>query len=136
VIFKLVECVTNNATSYTWEEMGTIHYMFLGPFNTHGKLLSFHPYHEVVYFKRGSVLYFYFYDLEDNHIDIIDPAIVEHNKIVYDYIKNCGQPLLDCFASFVCCLDKKVIYCTNFTLLISLVLISLFCHNANIVLHL
>ncbi|GAU16427.1 hypothetical protein TSUD_117760 [Trifolium subterraneum] len=99
-VFELIECVTNNVSSYTWNMMFEIESEELMPLNTYGKLLSFHPYHEVAFFKRGTQLYLYL-------TGDIGVSELEYNKLAYDYIKHCGQPWLDCIAPFACTLEKK-----------------------------
>jgi hypothetical protein len=111
-VFELIESVTNNVSSYTWDVMFAIESEELLPLNTNGKLLSFHPYHEVAFFHCGINLYFY--SIEDLLVDE-----VQYNKLAYDYIKHCGTPLLDCIAPFACTLEKKVNYCSNFILISS-----------------
>jgi hypothetical protein len=112
MIFELIESVTNNVSSYTWDVMFAIESDDLLPLTTNGKLLSFHPYHEVAFFHCGTNLYFY--SIEDLLVDE-----VQYNKLAYDYIKHCGTPLLDCIAPFACTLEKKVNYCSNFILISS-----------------
>ncbi|PNX96314.1 F-box protein [Trifolium pratense] len=107
-VFELIECVTNNVSSYTWNIVFEIESEELMPLNFYGKLLSFHPYHEVAFFKRGTQLYVYFTEPNLSYTTIdIEVGEVQYNKLAYDYIKHCGQPLLDCIAPFACTLEKK-----------------------------
>lgn len=111
-LYQLIECVTNNSSSYIWDMIFHIENEEFLPLNTHGELLSYHPYHDLVFFKRGYHVYFYLDEFMGNYYTNF--GIVEYDKIVYDYIRNCGQPLLDCCVPFACILDKKVINCTYF----------------------
>lgn len=113
-LFELIESVTNNSTCYTWDMIFHIENEEFLPLNTYGEFLSYHPYHDLVFFKRGYHVYFYLDEFTGNYYTNF--GTVEYNKTVYDYIRNCGQPLLDCSVPFACILDKKVINCTYFIL--------------------
>lgn len=105
VCFELVECVTMGVSSYTWHIINNTENVNLLMFNTNGKLLSFNPYRRVAFFKIENVLYHYFYNFNGNNITMF--GIIGYDTSVYDYIRNCGDLLLKCFAPFACCLDKE-----------------------------
>ncbi|XP_004516536.3 uncharacterized protein [Cicer arietinum] len=108
VVCELVECVTRGVTSYSWCNIHNIENENLWHLNTYGELLSFHPYHQVAFFKRKKFQFFCF----QIGIDFTDVQEIPYNEILYDYLRYCRPPLLDCSAPFACCLNKEVIDCT------------------------
>ncbi|CAJ2669215.1 unnamed protein product [Trifolium pratense] len=105
MIYELVECITRNVTSYSWCNVRRIEAASLLDHNTHGNLLSFHPYYEVAFFKRHKNELYYFHICNDNNITNI--KLVPYSDILYDYLRCCHPPLLQCFKPFICCLNKE-----------------------------
>jgi hypothetical protein len=105
-VYELVECITRNVTSYSWSNIHTIEAASMLHLNTHGNLLSFHPYYEIAFFKLHKNLLYFFNISNNNIINIME---VPYSDILYDYLRCCHPPLLQCFKPFICCLNKEVI---------------------------
>ncbi|WJX80871.1 hypothetical protein P8452_63812 [Trifolium repens] len=103
-VYELVECITRNVTSYSWSNIHTIEAASMLHLNTHGNLLSFHPYYEIAFFKLHKNLLYFFNISNNNIINIME---VPYSDILYDYLRCCHPPLLQCFKPFICCLNKE-----------------------------
>ncbi|WJX75404.1 hypothetical protein P8452_58939 [Trifolium repens] len=103
-VYELVECITRNVTSYSWSNIHTIEAASMLHLNTHGNLLSFHPYYEIAFFKLHKNLLYFFNISNNNIINILE---VPYSDILYDYLRCCHPPLLQCFKPFICCLNKE-----------------------------
>ncbi|GAU23218.1 hypothetical protein TSUD_172460 [Trifolium subterraneum] len=105
MVYELVESVTRDVTTYSWcniyRTQAAISLLHL---NNNSKLLSFHPYNEVAFFKRYKNLLYYFKVGNNNIIDIKE---VPYNDIHYDYLRYGRPPLFECFKPFICCLNKE-----------------------------
>jgi hypothetical protein len=111
MVYKLVESVTIDFTSYSWCNITRIEDPRLWDFNTYGELLPYHPYYNVAVFQ--SILLYYI-NIGDNNI--IDLKPVPYNEILYDYLEYCRSPLLECSIPFMCYF--AVINCVIFYFLI------------------
>jgi len=120
VVYELVECVSRGVASYSWCNIHRIqddHKWFY--LNKMAKLLSFHPYYDVSFFKGNNNLFYYIF-IRNN--TIIDCHQVPSCEILYDYLEFCGIPLLECYSPFACCLTEEVInWSINFFLIIYLI---------------
>ncbi|XP_050879124.1 uncharacterized protein LOC127082939 isoform X2 [Lathyrus oleraceus] len=103
--FELIECVTEGVSTYTWHMNLSKENQKLLPFNTNGELLSICPSNDMAFFKIKKLIYFYLYSLNGNNGKEI--GMVRKNRIVFEYIRTCGQQLFECFIPFACGLEKE-----------------------------
>ncbi|KAI5420713.1 uncharacterized protein LOC127135558 isoform X1 [Lathyrus oleraceus] len=105
--FELIECVTDGVSTYTWHMNLSKENKKLLPFNTNGEFLSICPSNDMAFFKIKNLIYFYLYSLNGNNNKEIGIGMVRQNRIVFDYIRTCGQQLFECFIPFACGLEKE-----------------------------
>ncbi|AES68652.1 uncharacterized protein [Medicago truncatula] len=106
VVYELVECVSSGVTSCSWctshriQDDGSKWYYL----NKLFKLLSFHPYDDVAFFKGYNHLFYYIF-IGNN--TITDLQQVPSCEILYDYFEFCGIPLVECYSPFACRLNEE-----------------------------
>jgi len=110
-VYELVECVSSGVASCSWCNIHRIQDdgKWWHILHKLSKLLSFHPYYDVAFFK-GNNNFFYYIFIGNN--TIIDCKQVPSCEILYDYLEFCGIPLLECYSPFACCLAEEVIDCS------------------------